>query len=51
VKEFALRRMGVGYEFIDYLMEFDRMDVQHVTPSPQKGQKKNIDRFFVYGIT
>jgi hypothetical protein len=24
---------------------------EHLTPSAQKGQKKNIDRFFVYGRT
>jgi hypothetical protein len=33
VKEYALRRMGVGYEFIDYLLEYDRMNVQHVRTS------------------
>jgi hypothetical protein len=32
VKEFVLRRMGVGYEFIDYLMEFDRMNVCAACP-------------------
>jgi hypothetical protein len=25
--------MDVGHEFIDYLMEFDRMNVQHVCTS------------------
>jgi hypothetical protein len=33
VKEYALRRMGVGYALIDYLMESDRMNVQHVRTS------------------
>ena len=33
VKEFALRRMGVGYELIDYLLGYDRMNVQHVRTS------------------
>ena len=30
VKEMALRRMGLEYDFIDYLLEFDRRNVQRV---------------------
>ena len=30
VKEMALRRLGLEYEFIDYLLEFDRRNVQQV---------------------
>jgi hypothetical protein len=30
VKEIALRRLGLGYEFIDFLLEFDRRNVQVV---------------------
>jgi hypothetical protein len=28
-----------------------RISLTSLTPSPQKGQKKTLDRFFVYGIT
>ena len=30
VKEMALRRLGLDYAFIDYLLEFDRRNVQVV---------------------
>jgi hypothetical protein len=30
VKEMALRRLGLAYDFIDYLLEFDRRNEQRV---------------------
>jgi hypothetical protein len=30
IKEMALRRLGIGYVTIDYLLEFDRRNVQRV---------------------
>jgi hypothetical protein len=30
VKEVALRRLGLAYDFIDYLLEFDRRNEQRV---------------------